>query len=200
VGLNGTVVSLAHCEQTVFVSTRCAVPLAELPPAARFALHALHRLGSFLKPLSAKNICSPAVNTNSAEHSAHFKTLSWYSIRCSKARYWSMAAEQFTPDEMESASPTALFRSRLTRTCLSGPRQIGHLVLLTPLLFTETLTREGLFRTTPFTWFHVIAVLFDLFDNVLRLDFPLKTPERILQRFTLLNDNFCHAYSPPIPR
>ena len=84
-GLNGTVVSFAHCEQTVFVSTRCAVPAEALPPAARLALHALHRLGSFLKPLSAKNICSPAVKTNSAEHSAHFKTLSWYSIRCSMA-------------------------------------------------------------------------------------------------------------------
>jgi hypothetical protein len=111
-----------------------------------------------------------------------------------------MAAEQLTPDEMESALPTALLQFRLTRTCLSGPRQIGHLVLLTPLLFTETLTREGLFCTTPFTRFHVIAVLFDLLDNVLRLNFPLKTPERIFQRFTLLDDNFCHAYSPPIPR
>ncbi len=198
-GLNGTVVSFAHCEQTVLVSTRCAVPAEELPPAARFALHALHRLGSFLKPLSAKNICSPAVKTNSAEHSAHFKTLSWYSIRCSGAPYWSMAAEPVTPDEMESALPTALLRSRLTRTCLSGPRQIGHLVLLTPLLFSETLTREGLFGTTPFTWFHVIAVLFDLLDYVLRLHLAFKTPERIFQRFTLLNDNFCHAYSPPIP-
>lgn len=86
------------------------------------------------------------------------------------------------------------------RTGLSGPRQIVHLVLLTPLLFTKTLTREGFFRTPPFTRFHVVAVLLDLLDNVLRLHFSLKTPERILQRFTLLNDNFCHAYSPPIPR
>ncbi len=54
------------------------------------------------------------------------------------------------------------------------------LVLLTPLLFSETLTREGFFRTPPFTWFHVVAVLFDLFDNVLRLYFALKTSERIL--------------------
>jgi hypothetical protein len=30
--------------------------------------------------LSAKNICSPAVKTNSAPHSAHFRTLSWYSM------------------------------------------------------------------------------------------------------------------------
>jgi len=85
VGLNGTVVSFPHCEHTVLVSTRCTLPEPVDVPAERLALHALHRLGSFLKPLSAKNICSPAVKTNSAEHSAHFKTLSWYSIRCSIA-------------------------------------------------------------------------------------------------------------------
>src|SRR5712692_1963872 len=81
VGRKGTVVSFPHCEQFVFVSERigeaCPPPP---PPSARFALQALHRLGSFLKPLSAKNICSPPVNTNSAPHSAHFSTLSWYSM------------------------------------------------------------------------------------------------------------------------
>src|SRR5580700_7520392 len=82
VGLKGTVVSLPHCEQTVLVSTRCIFPEPEpaLMLCPRFPLHALHRLGSFLKPLSAKNICSPAVKTNSAEQSAHFKILSLYSI------------------------------------------------------------------------------------------------------------------------
>ncbi len=79
VGRNGTVVSFPHWEQFVFVSVRegevCPPPLS-----ARFALQALHRFGSFLNPLSAKNICSPAVNTNSAPHSAHFNTLSWYSM------------------------------------------------------------------------------------------------------------------------
>jgi hypothetical protein len=79
VGLNGTVVSFPHCEQVVFVSVRWKF---DTWPAvsARFALQDLHRLGSFLKPLSAKNICSPAVKTNSAPHSAHFRTLSRYSI------------------------------------------------------------------------------------------------------------------------
>src|ERR1700747_3772222 len=81
VGRKGTVVSLPHCEQLVLVSAR----IGDDPPppptdSARLALHALQRLGSFLKPLSAKNICSPAVKTNSAPHSAHFRTLSWYSI------------------------------------------------------------------------------------------------------------------------
>src|SRR5438093_4472003 len=79
VGRKGTVVSFPHCEQLVLVSERIGLPL---PPeaSARLALQALQRFGSFLKPLSAKNICSPAVNTNSAPHSEHFRTLSWYSI------------------------------------------------------------------------------------------------------------------------
>src|SRR5215467_522343 len=80
VGRNGTVVSFPHCEQLVLVSERTG---PELPPpldSARLALQALQRFGSFLKPLSAKNICSPAVKTNSAPHSAHFRTLSWYSM------------------------------------------------------------------------------------------------------------------------
>src|SRR5262245_52071115 len=79
VGRKGTVVSLPHCEQLVLVSARTGV---EDPPvaSARLALQDLQRLGSFLNPLSAKNICSPAVNTNSAPHSAHFRTLSWYSM------------------------------------------------------------------------------------------------------------------------
>src|SRR5216684_8570404 len=82
VGRNGTVVSLPHWEQLVLVSERIGElpPPPPPPPSARLALHALQRLGSFLKPLSAKNICSPAVKTNSAPHSAHFRTLSWYSM------------------------------------------------------------------------------------------------------------------------
>src|SRR5215467_3251618 len=79
VGLKGTVVSLPHAEQVVTVSTRSRVP----PPAgrlARFPLHALHRLGSFLKFLSAKNCCSPAVHTNSAPQSTHLRIRSWNSM------------------------------------------------------------------------------------------------------------------------
>ena len=48
----------------------CFHPLPAIAPPeagrdARLALHALHRFGSFLKFLSAKNSCSPAVQTNS---------------------------------------------------------------------------------------------------------------------------------------
>src|SRR5208337_3602090 len=71
VGLNGTVVGSPHCEQVVRVSGRTLEP-----PRTRFALHCLQCLGSFLNCLSWKNNCSPAVNTNSAPQSMHFKTLS----------------------------------------------------------------------------------------------------------------------------
>ncbi len=57
-----------------------ALPPPLPPPSARLALQPLQRFGSFLKPLSAKNICSPAVKTNSAPHSEHFNTLSWNSM------------------------------------------------------------------------------------------------------------------------
>src|SRR5262252_5015299 len=87
VGRKGTVVSFPHCEQVVLVSARIWEEPPP-PPSARLALQLLHRLGSFLKPLSAKNICSPAVKTNSAPHSTHFRTLSWYSIYGSVAPRW----------------------------------------------------------------------------------------------------------------
>src|SRR5262249_36008779 len=81
VGLKGTVVSLPQAEQVVVVSTRSRA--AGAPPAgrlARLALQALHRFGSFLKFLSAKNCCSPAVQMNSVPQSTHLRIRSWNSI------------------------------------------------------------------------------------------------------------------------
>src|SRR5215467_913698 len=103
VGLKGTVVSFPHCEQLVLVSVRAG---AECPPtaSARLALQALQRLGSFLNPLSAKNICSPAVNTNSAPHSEHFRTLSWYSM------------EAFPPDPKQKGNAQILHDGPLHTT------------------------------------------------------------------------------------
>src|SRR6266545_1734054 len=81
VGRNGTVVSLPHAEQFVVVSTRSRATAA--PPdgrEARFALHDLQRFGSFLKFLSAKKSCSPAVQMNSVPQSTQVRDLSWNSI------------------------------------------------------------------------------------------------------------------------
>jgi hypothetical protein len=61
---------MPQAEHVVRVSARTR------PPLARFALHCLQCLGSFLNCLSWKKSCSPAVNTNSAPQSLHFSTLS----------------------------------------------------------------------------------------------------------------------------
>src|SRR6185503_13625245 len=86
VGRNGTVVSFPQAEQFVVVSTRSR-PIAAPPAgrAARLALQPLQRFGSFLKFLSAKNSCSPAVQTNGAPQSTQFRVLSWNSIATSLA-------------------------------------------------------------------------------------------------------------------
>src|SRR6266550_343085 len=83
VGLKGTVVSLPQAEHVVTVSTRSRVPPGPAGRLARLALQALHRFGSFLKFLSAKNCCSPAVQMNSVAQSTHLRIRSWSSI----ARY-----------------------------------------------------------------------------------------------------------------
>src|SRR2546430_5914985 len=80
VGLNGTVVSLPHAEHVVTVSTRSRAMPAPAGRAARLPLQALHRFGSFLKFLSAKNCCSPAVQMNSVPQSTHLRIRSWNSI------------------------------------------------------------------------------------------------------------------------
>ena len=72
-----------------------------------------------------------------------------------------------------------------------------RLILLTPLLLAEAFTRKGGFCTTPLTGLHEVRVLFDFLDDVFGLHFPLEAPESVLERLTLLNDNFSHAYSPP---
>src|SRR5579859_2514369 len=72
VGLNGTVVSIPHSEHFTQVST--------LTPMTPDALHRLQRFGSCLNPLSGKNCCSAAENTNVLVHSVHFSSLSTNSI------------------------------------------------------------------------------------------------------------------------
>src|SRR5205809_8076247 len=80
VGLKGTVDSLPQAEHVVRVSTRSRTAPAPMGRAARLLLQALHRFGSFLKFLSAKNCCSPAVQMNSVPQSTHLRILSWKSI------------------------------------------------------------------------------------------------------------------------
>src|SRR5258708_25246344 len=87
VGRNGTVVSLPQAEQLVVVSTRSRpIPPPPEGRAARLALQLLQRFGSFLKFLSAKNSCSPAVQTKGSPQSTQVRVLSWNSITTSLTR------------------------------------------------------------------------------------------------------------------
>src|SRR5262249_836688 len=101
VGRKGTVVSFPHCEQLVLVSARAGAACPP-PPSALFALHALQRFGSFLNPLSAKNICSPAAKTNSAPHYTHFNTLSWYCIEALSPGPEAGVWEDFAPESQDA--------------------------------------------------------------------------------------------------
>ena len=86
---------------------------------------------------------------------------------------------------------------RLARYCLRKPKKPDCLILLTPLLLAEAFTRKGSLGTTTFPGLHEVTVLFYFLDDVFGLHFPLEATESVLERLTLLNDNFSHAYSPP---
>src|SRR5262249_3638403 len=126
VGVKGTVVSVAHAESVVTVSTR-ARATALAGRLARFPLHALHRFGSFLKFLSAKNCCSPAVQTNSVPQSTHLRIRSWNSI----GRY--LVGSIRAPCSLLQLAPEllaiALSRERLFRSTLVTRLQIEGMLL-----------------------------------------------------------------------
>src|SRR6202040_1579596 len=215
VGRKGTVVSLPHCEHVVFVSERICEAPPPPPPSARLALQPLHRFGSFLKPLSAKNICSPAVKTNSAPHSAHFRTLSWYSIEPlsldpTRKGQRDGRTLHHGPGYMGNTypgEPEGYPLGLRARSCNRNPHvsalrglilgsaapsrdEEGGLVRFAPLLLAQSLPRKRFFRPAFFAGFHVEAVLLDFLDDVFLLHFAFETAQSILQRFTFLDDDF----------
>jgi hypothetical protein len=75
----------------------------------------------------------------------------------------------------------------------------GGLVRFAPLLLAQSLPRKRFFGPALFAGFHVEAVLLDFLDDIFLLHLALETAQGIFQRFTLLNDDFCHGLnSPPI--
>src|SRR6266516_4307515 len=125
VGLKGTVVSLPQAEHVVRVSTRSRTAPAPIGRAARLLLQALHRFGSFLKFLSAKNCCSPAVQMNSAPQSTQLRILSWNSIGRYLVR---VGLFRFAPQFL----PIALTRERLFRPSFVPRLQIKPMLLDIP--------------------------------------------------------------------
>jgi hypothetical protein len=94
------------------------------------------------------------------------------------------------------------------RLCLGGlilgsaapePRRAGTLVRFAPLLLAQSLPRKRFFGPALFAGLHIEAVLLDFLNDVFLLHLALKTAQSILERFTLLNNDFCHFLnSPPI--
>jgi len=163
VGLKGTVVSRPHCEQVVMVSD-LVNPEPELP--CRFVLQFLQRLGSFLKFLSWKKCCSPAVNTKSAPQSTHLRTRSWKS---------GMAT--CPVDQLELLSDID-----------GGGRQSSDAAAATPwvlfnlpaILLPVSLASQRLLGPELLAWFQVKGVPLDLFNDVFLLHFPLEPAKGIL--------------------
>src|SRR5437868_15499580 len=91
--------------------------------AARLPLQDLHRFGSFLKFLSAKNCCSPAVQMNSVAQSTHLRIRSWNSI----GRYLvgRSCLLQLAPELLA----TAFSRERLFRSTLVARLEIKGMLL-----------------------------------------------------------------------
>ena len=81
---------------------------------------------------------------------------------------------------------------KLLRKTVGSCHPPGALVLLPPLLFSQSLAGKRLFRATLFSRLHVVAMFLDFLDDIFLLHFALKTAQRIFQRFTFLNADFSH--------
>ena len=68
------------------------------------------------------------------------------------------------------------------------------LVRFPPLLLAQSLPRKRFLCPAFLAGFHVEAVLLDFLDDVFLLHLALKTPQGILQGFTLLDDDFSHFF------
>src|SRR5436190_12303571 len=166
VGLNGTVVSLPQAEHVVRVSTRSRTALAPTGRAARLPLQALHRFGSFLKFLSAKNCCSPAVQMNSVPQSTHLRILSWNSIGRYLVGVGRVRATR-PPGDADASHVRA-----------SGAP--GRLFELPPELLTIAFPCKRLLGAALVARLQIEGVLLDVFNNVLLLHLPLEPAESAL--------------------
>lgn len=180
VGLKGTVVSLPHCEHVVVVSTRWWPGLLSIWP--RLALQGLQRFGSFLKPLSAKKSCSPAVKINSAPQSTHLRALSRYSMSHPVAR---------TGPRAPSSRPVGI-----TGLCLA--RALTGSVLFVSGLLACPFSSQGCLDPLFLPWFQIEGVLLNLLDDIFLLNFALEATQRIFEGFPLLKPYFSQAINTPI--
>src|SRR6266581_4738499 len=123
------------------------------------------------------------------------------SIRGRRARIpWACGHEAETTTQTFTA-----LRGPDSRKCGAEPRRkrkgdpdrVGaapQLIRFPPLLLAQSLPRKRFFCPAFLAGFHVEAVLLDFLDDVFLLHLALKTPQGILQGFTLLDDDFSHFF------
>src|SRR5262249_53689849 len=185
VGRNGTVVSLPHAEQLVLVSTRSRpIPPAPVGRAARLALQPLQRLGSFLKFLSAKNNCSPAVQMKGAPQSTQMRLLSWNSITPSFPRPCYPATLAGCRGPGHRLGPGSTCRTRHPAVLL---------VRLATLLLARSLARERLFGAAAIAGLQVEGVLLDILDDIFLLHLPFEATKRAFDGLAILYFHFSQA-------
>jgi hypothetical protein len=73
------------------------------------------------------------------------------------------------------------------------------LVLLFTSLFAIPLARQSCLYAFLFTGLQVVGVTLDFLDDVLLLYLPLKSAQRIFERFAFLNTNLSQKIPPPNP-
>jgi hypothetical protein len=88
-----------------------------------------------------------------------------------------------------SAAPSRDENGRATPTGSEPPLM---LIRFPPLLLAQSLPRKRFLCPALLAGFHVEAMLLDFLDDVFLLHLALKTPQGILQGFTLLDDDFSH--------
>jgi hypothetical protein len=71
------------------------------------------------------------------------------------------------------------------------------LILLFASLLAIPLARQGCLDATLLTRLQVVGVTLDFLDDVLLLNLPLETAQRIFERFAVLNANLCQRVPPP---
>jgi len=96
-----------------------------------------------------------------------------------------------------------LSRRENSRTCQNGKGRFHsgpffNLFLLFASFLAVAFAGERLFHTLFFARLEIEGVPLYLFNNVFLLHFSLEAAQGVLQRFALLDSNFCQTNAPPI--
>jgi len=92
---------------------------------------------------------------------------------------------------------------RLSSVSLENPgeqsvsRRVKGSILLFASLFAIPLARQCCLDATLLAGLQVVGVTLDFLDDVLLLYLPLKSAQRIFQRFAILNANLSQSFPPP---